>query len=1282
MNLQRLALIAVFILCCLSDTHSQANCSTAATLLPGCATTADLQNAATASPTGACGGATSTTTYSVWYKFTAGAASQSITLAGLGSGTGASLSATTTYIEAFSGSCGALSSIATCQNASSALNLTGLTIGTSYFVRIYVTSDPTTNPAKRTFTITLSGPPSNDLCTNAYPLVAGTTCTNVSGTLANATSSSPTVASTCSGNPGGDVWYTFIAPSTYPTITLSNTGSNLSSPYIQLLSGSCGSFTTVTCANGTTLTPSSALTVGNTYYIRVYSSTASPTGCNWNFDICVSYPAPPSNDDCTGATALTSGTTNSAGTVWGATATSGIPTGCATGTPDDDVWYKITTSTFSNSLSVSLSSVGSDLTTSGPRIQVLSGSCGSLTSVTCGTTSVTTSVGGNATYYIRVYSAGSGSIGTNSANATFSITATVSGLTVVTSGRMNEVFQQTNLSTSNVLNYPWEVTYGPDNNLWITESRGYKVYKMDPSTGTKTTVLDISYNSTSSELTTAEHTAFNVQFSNSGNVAGCSCWPQGGLAGLAIHPQFTSGKPYVYISYVRKFDSVSSKTNGGVYFRNSLVRFTYNSSTGKLESPVALCDTLPGSSDHNSQRVIIAPVGVNYYVFYAQGDMGAGQFGNQFRTNNAQSTNSYEGKILRFNLEADGDAGSYDQWIPSDNPYNGTRQSAIWSIGIRNNQGFAYDTTTQILYGASHGPYSDDEINAIEGAKNYGHPLIEGFAADGNCNNTTAGTAPNMAAGGSSCPTITNEVTAAAAIGSSYKDPLFSAYPNSTAFPSISNLWNTTNGSNGNWPTEAWSGLDLYPSTLIPGWKRSLIAASLKWGRLVRLKLDATGNATAPTNTVSDTVTYFNSQNRFRDLAFSPSGKDIFVIMDNSSTTSGPGSGNPTVPTCAGCLQKYTFLGYMPDANGKSTISTSIDVAAGTANACQSGTTITIDNTNANIWVPITGQDGNILAEIKANGNLLGTVTSSFYTNTGAVRENSQKKLYSNRNITITPQNQPTSSVNVRIYMTAAEFNSLKAATNSQGVSSGVNTISDVSILKNSDVCSSAMSNSTLTITPQYAEAFGSNYVLQGTISSFSTFYLGNPAAVILPVQLLTFDGSLQNNNSTFLQWETTNEVNTSHFTIERSADGNNFTGIGNVTAIGSNNSKTSYSFTDNDAGIQNSPILYYRLKIVDINGQYAYSRIISVVLNKNINVFIFPNPVKQILNIKLSGRETNPVLLQITDLTGRVVYSEKRNGSNTNLNVDVKQWRPQVYILKVINSKNEVLTTQKFEKM
>jgi trimeric autotransporter adhesin len=1123
-----------------------------------------------------------------------------------------------------------------------------------------------------------------DESSGATSLTSSTSCTiptsgNPTYTLNNATASVGVPAGCITGGDGKhyDVWFSFSAANASETVTIGNFGSNITNPEVQIFSGTAyANFISKAC--GTTSATATSLTVGTTYYVRVSNVGTDPSGNGQTpkFDICLTHPTPPpSNDDCSGAVTLTSGSTNSSGTVWSATASSSIPVGCATGNPDDDVWYKITTGATSNSLTVSLSSIGSDLTTSGARIQVFTGSCASLTSYACGTTSLTTAVSGNTTYYIRVYSAGTGSIGSISSGSVFSITATVSGPTVITAGRMNEVFQETILSDNNVLNYPWEITYGPDNMLWITESRGYKVYRMDPSTGVKTTVLDLFTGSTWLPSPYDSLNAVGVTSTSNWNTT-ANKWPQGGLAGLAIHPKFPDSN-YVYVSYVHRYLSGLSTGTTGMYFRNKLVRFTYNFGTGKLESPMVLCDTLPGSSDHNSQRIIIAKITADslYYLYYAQGDMGAGQFENRDRPNKAQTTASYEGKILRFNLSPDNDGGG-DAWIPNDNPYSAT--SAVFSMGIRNNQGFACDTAKHILYGASHGPYSDDEINIIEGNKNYGHPLIEGFASDGNVNNTTAGAPLSNNGGVSTCPMITSESNAATLIGSTYKDPLFSAYPNSVAFPSIYNLWSTTTGANANWPTEAWSGLDFYSNTLIPGWKNSLVAASLKWGRLVRLKLNSAGTATAPNNTVNDTITYLNSKNRFRDLTFSPNGKDIFVIMDNSSTTSGPGNANPVVPTCAGCVQKYTFLGYNSDVNGKSTIPTSIDVAAGTANACQTGTTITIDNTNNTLWVPITGQDGNVLAEIKANGNNLGTVTSSFYTNTGAVRENASKKLYSNRNITITPQTQPSSAVSIRIYMTTAEFNSLKTATNSQGNPSGVTTISDVSILKNSDVCGSAMVNTTTTITPQYAEAFGSNYVLQGSINSFSTFYLGNPNAIILPVQLLTFSGSLQD-NSAILQWETTNEINASHFIVERSLDGNNFAGIGTVAAAGNTNNTTSYSLTDINAGLQQTAIIYYRLKIVSSNGQYSYSKVISFIL-KNITVSVFPNPVKQMLNIKLNGRGSNPLLIQISDLNGKVIYSEHTSGQS--ISIDVKQWKSQVYIVRVMNLRNEILASQKFEKM
>lgn len=1084
----------------------------------------------------------------------------------------------------------------------------------------------------------------SDNCATPTSLTPGTTCVNTTGTLYLATSSG--IAGSCAGTIY-DVWYTFTTPAGCTSVNIDMAsiaagGNNLttSNTFMEAFNGTnCGTTTLSSCtAMGTTLTLSVNPSTG--YRLRVFTLNQNPNTNNaarWDYDICITYVPPPANDDCSGAITLTPATScsNTSGTLVNASASTGLPAGCAVGT-HYDVWYKFVAA--NNTSTVTISSQGSNFTN--PEIQLYSGTCGSLSSMACGTTTLTSSlltIG--VTYYIRVSNIGS----SLSSNGGFNICVTnPAPPVIVVAGRTNEVYKQTILSGSGALQYPWEVTYGPDNKLWITESRGYKVYRMDPNTGTKTTVLDISQGST---WLPAPADSLNVQFASSQNP-----WPQGGLAGLALHPNFLDGtglSDYVYISYVHRFLGGTSPT--GQFFRNKLVRFTYNTGTGKLESPIVLCDTLPGSSDHNSQRIIIAPVttGGTKYLFYAQGDMGAGQFANRTRPNNAQNPASYEGKILRFNLVTDGDAGG-NAWIPNDNPYSAT--SAVWSIGIRNNQGFAYDSTLNILYGGSHGPYSDDEINIIQPFKNYGHPLVIGFA-DGNYNgNSVQGTITSISAGApwtdnsgvSACPPVGSELANKTAIDASgnglYKDPLFSAYAAPQA--TITTIWQTNPG-NGGWPSEGWSGLDLYTNTLVPGWKNSLVAASLKWGRFVRLRLNAAGTGTAPTNSVSDTITYFNSQNRFRDLAFSPDGKDIFVVMDNSSTTSGPGSANPVVPNCAGCVQKYTFLGYY-DISGKSSIPTSIDVTDGTVNTCNTATTVTIDNTNNNLWVPITGPDGNIMAEIYANGNNLGTITSSFYKNSGAIRI-ANGAHFLDRNITITPQTQPSSTVKIRLYLSKAELDALIA-----DAGSGVFSINNLQILKNSDPCSSTITNATTLIAPTFAEVHGANgYMLQGDISSFSSFYFSS-SNFTLPLDLITFTGRLQNNNSVLLNWKTENEVNMSHFVIERSTDNNHFGGIGNASANGRNtisNNSFDYSFTDNDAVNESSQRLYYRLKMVDIDGKYKYSNIVSVTMPLTTGkVLISPNPVFSEVKVTIVSLADGKAQWKLIDNVGRVILKGSEN--------------------------------------
>ena len=847
---------------------------------------------------------------------------------------------------------------------------------------------------------------------------------------------------------------------------------------------------------------------------------------------------------------------------------------------------------------------------------------------------------------------------------------------------MNEVFKESILHgtidatpgapyPAGNLNNPWEILYGPDGFLWITEARGYTIRRLNPSTGAITTVLDIA-NGATGYLTPAEHTAYNRVFTATQNP-----WPQGGMMGLALHPDFmhpTTPKKYVYVGYVRTYDSTSVFTNGGVFFTSRLVRFTYNTVTNKLESPVSLCDTLRGSNDHNSGRIIIAPVGGVNYLFYSLGDMGAGQYGNKQRAIKAQNPASYEGKILRFNLEPDGDAGTFDRWIPSgtgtnNNPFNGATQSAVYTTGVRNNQGFAYNSATNLLYGSEHGQFSDDEINIIEMGKNYGHPLVEGYN-DGNYNNAKAGSASGI------LPFITSEAANATAIGVNFRQSMYTLYPapnGPSGTPNaILTIYNSTTGDpggNNTWYSVAQSGLDIYTSSFIPGWRNSLLTAAMKKAKFFRLQLNGAGTnvmatpagSASPTN---DTVGVFYSQNRYRDLAISPDGKTIYAAIDRDGTSSGPTAGSPQPSQCPGCIKKFEFLGYNDNA-GVSMIPVSIPIGAGINNANTNGTPTVINADNNNLWVPITDSLGNIIAEIDANGNNLGTITTLLYKNSGIIRTTGSGKPYLDRSITITPQNQPASAVNIRLYLTAVELAALVAAPGS-----GVTGINDINIFKNNDPNSSVAINTTTTIVPTARTTFGSDYVITANITSFSSFYFASDLGT-LPLTLLSFTGKYINQEAQ-LRWETENEVNTSTFIVERSADGRSFERIGSVSASGNTYGiKKSYTYTDRTISLQSNATFYYRLKMIDRDGTFKYSSIIFITLSDITGrITIIPNPVVSGSDVKVNmvAPVDGTVQWKLIDNNGRTLLQNKlhvRKGNN-NLTIKIDRLPAGIYYLNI----------------
>jgi PQQ-dependent dehydrogenase (s-GDH family) len=431
------------------------------------------------------------------------------------------------------------------------------------------------------------------------------------------------------------------------------------------------------------------------------------------------------------------------------------------------------------------------------------------------------------------------------------------------------------------LSQPWEIKFGPDSWLWVTEAQSYKLDRVNPSTGATELLLDLSAKK------------------NFPNAYAAQTFPQGGLQGFAFHPDFANN-PYIYLAYVHRFDSCKTGT-GGCFFRTKLVRYNYDIATKAFSNETVITDTIPGSTDHNGGRLVIGPgSGTTNSLFYSVGDMGAGHLGNGSRAHHGQLTNVWEGKILRFNLTSDGDSGP-DAWIPNDNPFSTAGyQNAVWSLGHRNPQGLVFGPTG-ILYESEHGPYSDDEINIVKRANNYGFPLIMGFA-DGNYDGSKAGA-------GSGLPMVTSEAASKTAIEANYtySEPIFSLFRATKA--EVTTMW--TNDVNNTppyasyylqYPTSAPSGIDYYNSTAIPGWQGSLLVTNLKLGNVYRLKLSADGSSVT-----SDTMALFTGLGRFRDLAISPDGTKIYASTDTGGAIKGAPGASVTPPN-RGCILEFSFV--------------------------------------------------------------------------------------------------------------------------------------------------------------------------------------------------------------------------------------------------------------------------------------------------------------------------------------------------------------------------------------
>jgi len=183
--------------------------------------------------------------------------------------------------------------------------------------------------------------------------------------------------------------------------------------------------------------------------------------------------------------------------------------------------------------------------------------------------------------------------------------------------------------------------------------------------------------------------------------------------------------------------------------------------------------------------------------------------------------------------------------------------------------------------------------------------------------------------------------------------------------------------------------------------------------------------------------------------------------------------------------------------------------------------------------------------------------------------------------------------------------------------------------------------------------------------------YFSNTIA--LPQLLTGFDGYYSNGKSE-LNWQTETEVNTDHFIVERSLDGNTYLEVGNVPAKGLTNTRTNYyQLTDPLLNAQNVNRFFYRLKIVDKDGSFKYSKqvITTRPVGDNVPVIVYPNPVLRNTTLQIRKATNDLSVIEIFNAMGQRVYRKQLTASLYNVSVDIPgNWSSGVYMVRITDSK------------
>lgn len=1100
--------------------------ATSVTTNGACTSAATITDATIDGNSTVCG---ATVTREAWYRFTA-------------TGTTATIVATANNrnvaIELLS-ACGG--TVIGCDNTTTAngtdtetLTATGLTNGNTYIVRIVNVGTSDLNFTSLCITGPVSAP-SNDACSGATSLPCGTS--NLAGTTAGAVSE--TSPSGCASSYG--VWYTFTGDGN--STTISSTAASGFDHEIDIFSGSCGSLTNLTCTDGAssggTENYSFATANGTTYYVYVahYSTSSTTTG---TFTISRTCTAPPSNDNCSGATSLPCGTSNLAGTTVG-TGSETSPSGCAS---SYGVWYTFTGDGQITTISSTAAS-GFD-----HEIDIFSGSCGSLTNITCtdgagsgGTESYTFATVNGTNYYVYVanYSTSSTTTGTFTISRT--CTAPVandncSGATafpaIPTNGTCSNLNNQTttNASASGVT--PSGVCTSnsgtPDDDVWFSF------------VATTTAVnLAATYVSGSTDV-------YWQIFSGS-----CA----GTMTSLLCTDTDAGG-------------TVSGLTIGNTYY---IRLYTYSSGVSTTQN---IC--LSAVADPCSTTTNIASCGTSISTTFASGSGIYSSSACGFTTGGKEKIYTFTPATTGiYNIQQGSSFAYIDyQYKPVSAGCSGTGWTCVDDISGAGTSASPMSLTAGVQYYILLDPESTAGGNVTFTIVCPPTP-----PSNDNCSGAISVT-PNSS---TSCTSLANGTIYGAtassftnACGGTADDDVWYSFVATSSTHSIS-LTNV-----------AGSTTDLY---------HSVYAGSCA--------SPGTPLVCSDPNTSSISGLILGNTYYVRVYSYSSTGNQTstFSVCITTPPPSGP-CGNPT--TNDYCSNPATL------SQGAGTFSSS----------------------TSSIY----------------SADLPGNVSSIFC---GSVENNSWYYFIA----TSTTASFPFTSISGCTWGDGVQAQVYSVTQSTAGCCTSFTSVSN---------CYNPGTTSTGTVNAT-GLVVGQKYILMidgyaGDVCNFTVS--GWTATGILPLEMMTFTGHNEDEKN-LIQWVTASERNTDFFRLEKSKDGVNFEKLLDYNAAGNSQSPQYYNAFDLNPFEE---ITYYRLKLYNRDGSYAYSNIITV-NNKNLTEYISdvrPNPTNGMLEFDINLKSKGKVVIDIYDNKGILVHSEKTYLENSyqSLNLDLSNYDSGIYLLKV----------------